>query len=82
MNCLNELHIKPFSCIQVLPGNTNANGIQTNLVQPAFHARYVRIHPKSWVGRICLRLELYGCESTGKDEGTSVCRNEYMYITL
>lgn len=58
--------------IQVLSGNTNADQIQTNYILPAFHARYVRIHPKSWIGRICMRLELYGCESTGKDEGMHI----------
>lgn len=55
---------------KVFTGNSDAETIQVNFILPAFHARYVRIHPQSWIGRICIRVELYGCESTGKDEGT------------
>lgn len=54
---------------KVFPGNNDGDSIQTNRILPAFHARYVRVHPQNWNGRICLRIELYGCESTGQDEG-------------
>ena len=50
-------------------GNNDGDRINTNRVLPPFHARYVRVHPQSWNNKICMRLEMYGCESTGKDEG-------------
>ena len=50
-------------------GNSDVDSIITNRVLPPFHARYVRVHPQSWNNKICMRLEMYGCESTGKDEG-------------
>ncbi|XP_015767871.1 PREDICTED: EGF-like repeat and discoidin I-like domain-containing protein 3 [Acropora digitifera] len=53
----------------VFTGNRDSDSIHTNRILPPFHARYVRVHPQNWNGRICLRLEFYGCESTGKDEG-------------
>ena len=56
--------------LKVFPGNTEGDIIHTNRILPPFHARYVRVHPQTWNGRICMRLELYGCESTGQDEGT------------
>ena len=31
------------------------------ILNPPIIARYVRIHPKAWVGHISLRVELYGC---------------------
>ncbi|XP_068723113.1 protocadherin Fat 4-like isoform X1 [Montipora capricornis] len=52
----------------VFPGNSDSDSTHTNLILPPFHARYVRVHPQTWNGRICLRLELYGCESNGQDE--------------
>ncbi|XP_048580487.1 cadherin-23-like isoform X2 [Nematostella vectensis] len=52
----------------VLTGNSDGDTLRENRILPASHARYVRIQPTSWNGRICLRVELYGCESTGKDE--------------
>ena len=55
--------------LQVFQGNKDGDSTNTNRVLPPFHARYVRVYPQSWNVRICMRLELYGCESTGKDEG-------------
>ena len=52
-------------------GNSDGDSVNTNRVLPPFHARYVRVHPQSWNDKICMRLEMYGCESTGKDEGMS-----------
>ncbi|XP_067054992.1 protocadherin Fat 4-like [Acropora muricata] len=54
----------------VFTGNRDSDRIHTNRILPPFHARYVRVHPQNWNERICLRLEFYGCESTGKDEVT------------
>ncbi|XP_078366665.1 protocadherin Fat 4-like [Oculina patagonica] len=55
---------------EVFVGNTDGDSTTTNRVLPPFHARYVRVHPQAWNNRICMRLELYGCESTGKDQVT------------
>ena len=48
------------SISQIFPGNKDQNTIKENLFIPPFRARYVRIHPWSWVGHISLRAEFYG----------------------
>ena len=45
---------------QIFQGNKDQNTIKENLFIPPFRARYVRIHPWSWVGHISLRAEFYG----------------------
>ena len=55
--------------LQVFDGNSDSNSIQTNYILPTFHSRYVRVHPESWKNRICMRIEFYGCKSTGQDQG-------------
>lgn len=62
-------------------GNTDGDSINTNRVLPPFHARYVRVHPQSWNNKICLRLEMYGCESTGKDEGMVYLQNYIKFLS-
>ncbi|XP_072177194.1 uncharacterized protein [Diadema setosum] len=47
-------------------GNDDRNTRVTNTFRPPLTARYVRVLPKSWVGRIALRLELLGV-SFGND---------------
>ena len=46
---------------QVFLGNDNADSFVTQEINPSIHARFIRIQPTSWHGRICLRTELYGC---------------------
>ncbi|EDO27283.1 predicted protein, partial [Nematostella vectensis] len=51
---------QPFPSLQMLTGNSDGDTLRENRILPASHARYVRIQPTSWNGRICLRAELYG----------------------
>ncbi|XP_043928298.1 coagulation factor V isoform X2 [Protopterus annectens] len=43
-------------------GNNNAYGIKQNSFDPPIHARYIRVHPTNYYGRLALRMELYGCD--------------------
>ena len=54
---------------QILTGNTANTGTVTSRVLPSFHGKYIRVKPRTWAGRICMRVELYGCESSGDDGG-------------
>ena len=49
--------------LQVFEGNKDRFTIQTNVFDPAFIGRSIRIHPKEWNGHIGMRLEIYGCHS-------------------
>ena len=42
-------------------------------ILPPFQSRYVRLHPSDWNELACLRLEYYGCDSDGGDEGALMC---------
>ena len=42
-------------------GNTDPSLIQSAFFQHPITARYVRILPKAWVGRIALRVDIVGC---------------------
>ena len=46
---------------QVFPGNNDKISIAKETVSPAIFARFVRIHPVSWNGRIAMRVEFHGC---------------------
>ncbi|KAK3716433.1 hypothetical protein QZH41_016842, partial [Actinostola sp. cb2023] len=48
---------------KLLLGNTNRNSVVMRTLSPRIEARYVRINPQYWNGRICMRTELYGCSS-------------------
>ncbi|XP_049597125.1 venom prothrombin activator pseutarin-C non-catalytic subunit [Syngnathus scovelli] len=43
-------------------GNSDSSTVKQNQFSPPFVARYVRIHPDSFVRRPALRLELLGCD--------------------
>lgn len=48
---------------QVLPGNSATDrliGAVADL-SPPIKARVVEIHPLTWSGAICMRVEVYGC---------------------
>lgn len=44
---------------QIFPGNKDQNTIKENVFVPSFRARYVRIHPWTWVGHVSMRAEFY-----------------------
>jgi len=43
--------------------NKDSANLVVNTLDEPIVARYVRIHPSAWNGRISMRLELYGCYS-------------------
>lgn len=49
------------SCAQVLQGNSDSVTPVRSMFHQPIRARYVRIHPVTWQGRITLRFELQGC---------------------
>ncbi|XP_048585280.1 uncharacterized protein LOC5502169 isoform X2 [Nematostella vectensis] len=46
--------------IKVLTGNQNPHHVMRQELHPPITARHVRIHPHSWNGSICMRVELIG----------------------
>ena len=53
---------RAYAGSQSLPGNWDGGSVQYNALTPTFNARYVRLHPKSWTKKPCLRVEVYGCK--------------------
>jgi len=45
----------------VLPGSMDATGVWIHDLQFPIVARYIRLHPYTWVGYPALRVEMYGC---------------------
>ena len=39
----------------------NRNRAVFHLLHPRVQAKYVRFHPRTWYGHICMRAEVYGC---------------------
>ena len=59
-----NLDCKIFVLFQkVLKGNVNQMEIGSNLLEPAIIARYIRIFDVKHNDYMCLRLELFGCQS-------------------
>ncbi|XP_028395314.1 EGF-like repeat and discoidin I-like domain-containing protein 3 [Dendronephthya gigantea] len=52
-------------------GNTDGNSVVKNVLSPAVTARYIRIHPKTWIIYISLRVELYGCQKGSRENWQS-----------
>jgi hypothetical protein len=46
----------------VFVGNTDDTSIVKRDISPAIIVRYIRVRPKTWINRISLRMELYGCK--------------------
>ncbi|XP_078368661.1 uncharacterized protein LOC144652511 isoform X2 [Oculina patagonica] len=47
--------------VKVFGGNVDRNTPVYHLLHPRVQAKYVRFHPRTWYGHICMRAELYGC---------------------
>ncbi|XP_071995527.1 EGF-like repeat and discoidin I-like domain-containing protein 3 isoform X2 [Engystomops pustulosus] len=47
--------------LQVFQGNFDNDTHRKNVIDPPIYARFIRILPWSWYGRITLRAELLGC---------------------
>ncbi|XP_035872236.1 coagulation factor VIII [Phyllostomus discolor] len=49
--------------VKVFQGNQDSFRPVVNSLDPPLLTRYLRIHPKSWMHQIALRLEVLGCEA-------------------
>ncbi|CAB4045513.1 Hypothetical predicted protein [Paramuricea clavata] len=55
-------NIYSHTLFQIFPGNKDVSTVVRNDLDPAFMARYIRVHPGYNTGaNTCMRLELYGC---------------------
>ncbi|XP_022809858.1 uncharacterized protein LOC111346861 [Stylophora pistillata] len=54
---------------QEYSGNRDQNTLVINDLAKSIKAQYVRILPQEWHGHISLRMELYGCDSSGAIDG-------------
>ncbi|XP_031566626.1 uncharacterized protein LOC116301675 [Actinia tenebrosa] len=46
---------------KILVGNVDRYEVVSHVLNPPITARYIRIVPKTWYGRIAMRLDFYGC---------------------
>lgn len=60
VNCYRVNSLQHFS------GNDDSRTIHTNYFKKNIVAKRIRIHPKSWIGWVSMRVELLGC-LTGND---------------
>ena len=47
---------------QVFGGNVDRHTPVQHSLYSSIQARYLRFHPKTWQGHICMRAEVYGCQ--------------------
>ncbi|XP_022778337.1 uncharacterized protein LOC111319871 [Stylophora pistillata] len=52
---------KSYKNGEVIIGNSDRNTAEGRILDEPIIARYVRIHPMTWYGHICMRVELFGC---------------------
>ncbi|XP_073246806.1 uncharacterized protein [Porites lutea] len=55
-------HFQNYEKLRVFQANQDQSTVVTNVLNPALKARYIRIHPKSDNGWICMRMEPLGCQ--------------------
>ena len=48
--------------IQIFTANSDRYAVVKNVLSKPIITRYIRIHPESWYGHICMRTEFYGCK--------------------
>ena len=46
---------------QVFDANKDQNSIAINTISPPILSRFLRIHPRTWVNMIAMRIEIFGC---------------------
>ncbi|EDO45373.1 predicted protein, partial [Nematostella vectensis] len=59
----NGRHWRPYNIgrhTKIFSGNFDQNTVVYRALRPAIHARFIRIHPLTWVNHISMRIELYG----------------------
>uniref|UniRef100_A0A8C3CGB1 ferroxidase n=1 Tax=Cairina moschata TaxID=8855 RepID=A0A8C3CGB1_CAIMO len=54
-----------FQAQKIFEGNSDANGIKENIIDPPIIAKYIRVYPTQAYNRPTLRMELLGCEVDG-----------------
>jgi len=59
----------------VFGGNSDKNLDRVHYLNSPFIARFVRIYPLAWSGKICLRAGLIGCPYTGLYIGVCIVKN-------
>ena len=47
--------------IQIFSANSDRNTIVYNVLSPPITARYIRIAPWTYHGKVAMRMEIYGC---------------------
>ena len=47
--------------IQIFSANSDRNTIVYNVLSPPITARYIRIAPCTYHGKVAMRMEIYGC---------------------
>ncbi|CAH3132495.1 unnamed protein product [Porites lobata] len=52
--------------VKIFQANRNRHTVVLNILNPAIHARYIRILPYTWYSHISMRIELLGCPSVPK----------------
>ncbi|XP_006825881.1 uncharacterized protein LOC102809369 [Saccoglossus kowalevskii] len=52
----------------LMKGNSNPDDVVRHNLESGFHARYIRIAPQSYFGRVSLRVEVYGIPPEIPDE--------------
>lgn len=56
-------HSRIPSLFQVLEGAVDSSMLITNLLPKTFTTRFLRFHPKSWVGGIVMKVEVFADET-------------------
>uniref|UniRef100_A0A8B9SRU5 Coagulation factor V n=1 Tax=Anas platyrhynchos TaxID=8839 RepID=A0A8B9SRU5_ANAPL len=54
-----------FQAQKIFEGNSDANSIKENIIDPPIIAKYIRVYPTQAYNRPTLRMELLGCEVDG-----------------
>ena len=62
--------------LQEFTANTDGDSLFTNTLFNPPQMRYLRFYPSRWNKKICMRVELYGCEvGPGTGKSTSFTTN-------
>ena len=58
-----SFNVEWYLFLQYFTANRDRSSIVTHPFNPPLLARFIRIHPRGWSSRICMRVELYGCRA-------------------
>ncbi|XP_078346313.1 uncharacterized protein LOC144631689 isoform X2 [Oculina patagonica] len=65
---------KSYKNGEEIKGNMDRNTAEGRILDQPIIARYIRIHPKTWSGHICMRVELFGCRKGFTPGETEKCK--------